>query len=101
MKLALSLPSVKKVNEVKMVRRCEGDGREMRGTSEGVLSCYDEKQMQCNIAICECRAMLALALLSVGNFDVVNIAILILYAFISQMATIAIIPIHNLREKGI
>ena len=46
--------------------------------------------------------MLASALLSAYNFDKVNIAILlILYAFISQMAVIAIIPIHNLREKGI
>ena len=40
---------------VRIVCRCsKGDAREMRGTSEGVLSCYDEKQMQCNIAICEC-----------------------------------------------
>ena len=46
--------------------------------------------------------MLASALLSAYNFDKVNIAILlILYAFIRQMAVIAIIPIHNLREKGI
>jgi hypothetical protein len=81
-----------------MTRRWKGDERDKRG----VLSWDDEKRMQCNIAINECRAMLASALLSAYNFDKVNIAILlILYAFISQMTVIAIIPIHNLREKGI
>ena len=85
-----------------MTRRWKGDEREMRGTSEGYYLGMTKKRMQCNIAISECRAMLASALLSAYNFDKVNIAILlILYAFISQMVVIAIIPIHNLREKGI
>ena len=68
-----------------MVRRSEGIAREKEGRwngdgrdKRGVLSWDDEKRMQCNIAI-----------------------LLILYAFIRQMAVIAIIPIHNLREKGI
>ena len=74
----------------------------MRGTSEGYYLGMTKKGMQCNIAISESRAMLASALLSAYNFDKVNIAILlILYAFIRQMAVIAIIPIHNLREQGI
>ena len=47
----------------------------LRG-KRGVLSWYDEKRMQCNIAISECKEMLASALLSACNIDKVNIAIL-------------------------
>ena len=73
-----------------------------KGQARGYYLGMTKKRMQCNIAISECRAMLASALLSAYNFDKVNIAILlILYAFICQMAVIAIIPIHNLREQGI